>query len=148
MQLVAGRFEEVYAQSCIDLGCPAEGERSAARPAAMALIFRPEAIHATYDWPFTMTLPSPRLNGLVVQDQRGEELGPNVLLDPSINGSLPQVVARLASGGEKRWLTSHVGEMFVGNIGSWESRRLGGSRAHTRRVRAFGFAKFAHIIAA
>jgi hypothetical protein len=93
----------------------------------MILIFRPEALHASYDWPFTMTLPSPRLNGLVVQDQRGEDMGPSGLLDPAINGSLPQLVARLAAGGEKRWSTSHVGDVFVGNIGLWESRRLGGA---------------------
>ena len=123
---VAG-FEQVDAQACKDLNCPAMPDGSFPRVMTMTLVFQPQTDRIWPDWQsMTLSLPSPRVLGLYFQGPDGRLPGNNEVVTDLAYSVVAHFVARVVSGGEERWSRSRQAELLVGGIGAWETNRLYG----------------------
>ena len=122
VKMVADQFEQIYMRTCADLDCPLDRAGSLPRVMTMTLIFRPDAERFDMDWGSkAFSLPSPRVRGLYFLDLSGSLLGNNVSLLGMAYSLVPQLIARMASGGDERWSRYTNGDLFVRSIGYRET---------------------------
>ncbi len=122
VKMVADQFEQIYALTCADLGCPVNRDGSLPRTITMTLVFQPSTARLAMDWNSkTFILPSPRIQGLYFMDLYSSLLGDNMSLLGMAYSDVPQLIARMVSGGDARWSKYRNGDLFVRTIGYRET---------------------------
>ncbi len=125
VKMMADQFEQIYTQTCADLGCPLDRAGSLPRVMTLTLIFRPDAERFDMDWGLkAFILPSPRIQGLYFLDLSGSLPGNNVSLQGVAYNLVPQLIAQMVAGGDERWSRSQKGSLFVRIIGGQETSRI------------------------
>ena len=144
VRAVTNYLGQAYGRLCFDLNCPAEAgglgrdrafssrAQSASTPPLVTLDFEPDVQQTSTDgvWPITITLPSPRLQGVYYQnlfDNRGRtRLGYNAWIEQLADHSLVFPAVRIAAGAGASSAVDNGGDLFVEAIAAWEIYRLQG----------------------
>lgn len=144
VQYMLARFEAAYSKLCVDLGCPIRSEQSTKygtppewyspypinyspypRVLSITLVMRPELDRNAWEvvdagQMVTITLPSPRVSGVLDGWLGHSVTGSIEPMDLKIADSLVAPVVRVISGGTERWQRRPDGQLFLDAVVAWE----------------------------